>query len=135
MAEWIAECTRQGVRAGEIAVFVHSDAELERGQRAGLSLAPTPRRRKKIGFELTTPACARHPRVHCGSGLGGLGSGAKSTFDQPMTGVAGASRLAPETRLAPFGANGGTKWDNAASKCVLRDARAKPTFLDEESMT
>ena len=34
MAAWIAECARQGVRAGEIAVFVRSDAELERGRRA-----------------------------------------------------------------------------------------------------
>jgi ATP-dependent exoDNAse (exonuclease V) beta subunit len=34
VAAWIAECARQGVRAGEIAVFVRSDAELERGRRA-----------------------------------------------------------------------------------------------------
>ena len=34
VAAWIADCARQGVRAGEIAVFVRSDAELERGRRA-----------------------------------------------------------------------------------------------------
>jgi superfamily I DNA/RNA helicase len=34
VAAWIAECAKQGVRAGEIAVFVRSDAELERGRRA-----------------------------------------------------------------------------------------------------
>ena len=34
VAAWIAECAKQGVRAGEIAVFVRSDAELERAQRA-----------------------------------------------------------------------------------------------------
>jgi superfamily I DNA/RNA helicase len=34
VAAWIAECARQGVRAGEIAVFVRSDAELERGRLA-----------------------------------------------------------------------------------------------------
>jgi hypothetical protein len=38
VAQWIVECTRQGVRAEEIAVFVRSDAELERGLRA-VSLA------------------------------------------------------------------------------------------------
>ena len=34
VAEWIAECSRQGVRAGEIAVFVRSDAEVDRAIRA-----------------------------------------------------------------------------------------------------
>ena len=34
VAAWIAECAKQGVRAGEIAVFVRSDAELERARRA-----------------------------------------------------------------------------------------------------
>jgi UvrD-like helicase C-terminal domain/AAA domain len=34
VAAWIAECAKQGVRAGEIAVFVRTDAELERGRRA-----------------------------------------------------------------------------------------------------
>lgn len=34
VAAWIAEYAKQGVRAGEIAVFVRSDAELERGRRA-----------------------------------------------------------------------------------------------------
>jgi superfamily I DNA/RNA helicase/mRNA-degrading endonuclease RelE of RelBE toxin-antitoxin system len=31
---WLAECARQGTRAGEMAVFVRSDAELERARRA-----------------------------------------------------------------------------------------------------
>ena len=34
VAAWIAECAKEGIRAGEIAVFVRSDAELERGRRA-----------------------------------------------------------------------------------------------------
>lgn len=34
VAAWIAECAKQGIRAGEIAVFVRSDAELERARRA-----------------------------------------------------------------------------------------------------
>jgi mRNA-degrading endonuclease RelE of RelBE toxin-antitoxin system len=34
VAAWLAECAKQGVRAGEMAVFVRSDAELERAQRA-----------------------------------------------------------------------------------------------------
>jgi superfamily I DNA/RNA helicase len=34
VAAWLRECLGQGVRAGEIAVFVRSDAELERARRA-----------------------------------------------------------------------------------------------------
>ncbi len=34
VAAWIAECAKQGIRAGEIAVFVRSDGELERARRA-----------------------------------------------------------------------------------------------------
>jgi superfamily I DNA/RNA helicase len=34
VAAWLSECARQGVRAGEMAVFVRSDAELDRARRA-----------------------------------------------------------------------------------------------------
>jgi len=41
VAAWLGECVGQGVRAGELAVFVRSDAELDRAKRA-LSLARLP---------------------------------------------------------------------------------------------
>ncbi|MCW5320634.1 DNA helicase [Verminephrobacter aporrectodeae subsp. tuberculatae] len=41
VAAWLGECVKQGVRAGELAVFVRSDAELERARRA-LSQAQLP---------------------------------------------------------------------------------------------
>lgn len=34
VAAWLADCAKQGMRAGEMAVFVRSDAELDRAQRA-----------------------------------------------------------------------------------------------------
>jgi mRNA-degrading endonuclease RelE of RelBE toxin-antitoxin system len=34
VAAWLAECSKQGMRAGELAVFVRSDAELDRARRA-----------------------------------------------------------------------------------------------------
>jgi mRNA-degrading endonuclease RelE of RelBE toxin-antitoxin system len=34
VAAWLAECSKQGMRAGEMAVFVRSDAELDRARRA-----------------------------------------------------------------------------------------------------
>lgn len=34
VSAWLVECMKQGVRAGELAVFVRSDAELERARRA-----------------------------------------------------------------------------------------------------
>jgi mRNA-degrading endonuclease RelE of RelBE toxin-antitoxin system len=34
VAEWLTECAQQGLRAGEMAVFVRSDAELDRARRA-----------------------------------------------------------------------------------------------------
>lgn len=34
IAAWLTECKNQGVRAGEIAVFIRSDAQLERARRA-----------------------------------------------------------------------------------------------------
>jgi mRNA-degrading endonuclease RelE of RelBE toxin-antitoxin system len=34
VADWLAECAKQGVRAGEMAVFVRSEAELDRARRA-----------------------------------------------------------------------------------------------------
>jgi mRNA-degrading endonuclease RelE of RelBE toxin-antitoxin system len=34
VSAWLANCTSQGMRAGELAVFVRSDAELERARRA-----------------------------------------------------------------------------------------------------